>query len=314
MIGQWATLQHHIIPIHLHLTKDPRSDELEAFCDMMKSCTQNVHLVKDKDNTFDIPAINLGNTITYQGIPQGDKLQPFLQLLSDIGNQDAPMDSQYQLPSEKIPGLLTLFVANQCPYCTVIFKDLSQLALANELIHLTVIDGLFFSELAEKNQVQSVPTLIVSEGMRWVGQFRLKEIMDYLVDRDPIHLSMSSLENIILQGKAIELAEIMIDRQQVFPAIIDLLTHPFFSIRLGAMTIMETIAESHRLIALPIIPSLVDRFDKTTDVIKGDLIYILGEIANKEYVAFIENSKANHENPDIKEACDEAIEKILSHQ
>ena len=65
-------------------------------------------------------------------------------------------------------------------------EDLAPLALASDLVTLTVIDGLLFPEMAEPNGVKSAPTLLLDDRVRWSGRTPLSEILDVMLNQDPL--------------------------------------------------------------------------------------------------------------------------------
>ena len=106
------------------------------------------------------------------------------------------------------------------------------------------------------------------------------------------------------------LVEMFQNSSQIYPAFIDLLTHPIWSTRLGAMVVMETLIESNADLAASIQHLIWERFENVPDTIKGDLLYIIGELRlkeNKMKVMTIANSEYSQE---VKEAANEALSKM----
>jgi hypothetical protein len=68
--------------------------------------------------------------------------------------------------------------------------------------------------------------LILEDRFRWAGSIQITEIIDVMANRDASMLGPVSLEMMITQGKAGELAEMMLAKEQIFPAFYAVLTHP----------------------------------------------------------------------------------------
>ena len=97
----------------------------------------------------------------------------------------------------------------------------------------------------------------------------------------------------------------------VFPALVDLLVHPKWPVRLGAMVTMETIAAEKPALAQKMVARLWDRFDAADEKVKGDILYLVGEIDTGDSIERIQdilNRKTDYD-AEIIEAAEEALEK-----
>ena len=124
---------------------------------------------------------------------------PFLDALLRVPEKPLPADSdiEAQVKNLKTPCLLKLFIAPECPFCPRMVQDLAPLASINDLVKLTIIDGLLFQEMAAPLDVKSAPTLLLDDRMRWTGRTSLLEIVDVMVNQDPSHLSAASIEGLL---------------------------------------------------------------------------------------------------------------------
>jgi hypothetical protein len=164
---------------------------------------------------------------------------------------------------------------------------------------------------ARTDRIQSVPTLVLDAQFRWTGTVNIQEVLEAMIHRDPSRLEADTLINMIAEGNAGLLSKMMIDKNMLFPALLDLLVHPKWPVRLGAMVTLETIAAEKPALALQMVKPLWDRFDAADEKVKGDLLYLVGEIDNGGSVARIQdvlNRKAEYD-AEIIEAAEEALEK-----
>jgi hypothetical protein len=180
----------------------------------------------------------------------------------------------------------------------------------NRNIRLTVIDALHFADLAEKNNIQSVPTLILEDHFRWTGSLQINEILDVIKDRDPSMLGPVSLEMMLKEGKAGELAAMMLTKAHIFPAFYEVLAHPKWPVRLGAMVVMEELIESNLGLAAQIIEPLWGRFHKVDNRVKGDLLYLFGQLNRAECVPLLQAILDGDYDSEVQEAAREALDKI----
>jgi hypothetical protein len=245
-------------------------------------------------------------------VPAGHELQPFLEALIAFGSDsmNSAESAQTLLKKEILPATLTLFIAPQCTFCPAVVRQLSPLPLLDDKIRLTIIDGTLFPEIAEPHKIQAVPTLLLDEQFRWTGSVPLEEIINTINSRDPASLGAESLENIIKDGQASHLAAMMMDGKKIFPAFYDLLIHPKWPVRLGAMVVMEEIADQNPALASEVIDFLWDRFHQLPDQIKGDILYMFGEIKDRRAVSWLEEVLGGEYDEEVKEAAKEALEKF----
>ena len=132
-------------------------------------------------------------------------------------------------------------------------------------------------------------------------------------DQDPSALSAASLEMMIQDGNAGQLARMMIDEDKIFQAFYEVLTHFSLSVRLGAMVAMEELIEEKPDLAALTIAPLLERFDGVSETVQGDILYVLGELGHPDVKERLESVLKGDFSADVKEAADEAIAKIKNH-
>ncbi len=289
-----------------------QSDPIVQFCDYLSQQVPKISVKKESGDADEFPAIHIHDGLSYQAVPTGTEIAPFIEALQMTAADTAQVDQDIalQLESIDLPTHLVLYVAAQCSFCPQAVRQLLPLLVANRHIHLTVIDAMSFPELAEKDKLQSVPTLILEDQFRWTGTFLTNEIVEIMAKRDPSALGPLSLEMMLKEGDAGRLTEMMLKKAQIFPAFYDLLLHPKWPVRLGAMVVMEELIEKNPDLAAQTIPSLWQQFDAVDDRVKGDLVYILGQIAPLETKPLLESILEGDYEEEVKEAAREAIEQL----
>jgi hypothetical protein len=205
-----------------------------------------------------------------------------------------------------------IYISPQCKFCPEAVRQLLPLLTLNSNIRLTVIDAMYFPELAEMENIQSVPTLILEDHFRWSGSFQINEIVDVMKNRDPSMLGPVSLEMMLKEGKAGALAAMMLEKVQIFPAFYEVLAHPKWPVRLGAMVVMEELVENNLDLATQILKPLWERFHKVDDRVKGDLLYLFGQLKRTEILPQLQAILNGDYDPEVLEAAQEALDKIKS--
>ena len=254
----------------------------------------------------------IGSGLRYQAVPDGHELQPFLEALAAASSKPAAIDESAKalLERDRLPATLTLFIAPQCTFCPAVVRQLMPLPLIDDKIQLIIIDGTLFPEIAEPHKIQAVPTLLLDELFRWTGSVPLEEIINTINSRDPASLGAASLENILKEGQASHLAAMMMDDKKIFPAFYELLIHDKWSLRLGAMVVMEEIADLNPILASEVIDFLWNQFHQLPDQIKGDILYMFGEIGDRRAELWLNEVLTGEYDAEVKEAAREALGKM----
>ena len=313
--NQFALLNKSLskeIQIELIQTDHVKSPAMRQFCDELVQRVPKIRVKNELGDPDEIPAIQVHNGLRYQAIPAGTEVGPFIEALQlkDMGTAQVEGTTAARLAEIDLPTHLVIYVSPQCKFCPGALHQLLPLLTLNPNMRLTVIDALHFPELAENDSIQSVPTLILEDQFRWTGTFQLNEIIEMVVNRDPSVLGPASLEMMLKEGKAGPLAEMMLKKAEIFPAFYELLIHAKWPVRLGAMVVMEEIIEKNPDLAIQTIKPLWQRFDKVDNQVKGDLVYILGQIAPKETTPLLASILKGEYEAEVKEAARDALEQL----
>lgn len=295
-------------------TDHQKSHAIQEFCDKLVQLVPKIRVKKEEGDSGQAPAIRIHDGLQYQAVPAGTEVVPFIEAIQMLESGKARIDASVNAFLTKIdlPTNLVIYVSPQCKFCPEAVRKLLPVITICRHIQLTVIDAMHFSELAAQDNIQSVPTLILEGQFRWTGEFELNEIVEMMANRDPSVLGPVSLEMMLKEGKAGKLSEMMLDKGEIFPAFYEVLTHPKWPVRLGAMVVMDELIENNHDLAVQTLELLWERFYQVDDRVKGDLLYIFGQIAQKEMVPRLEAIRNGDYDAEIIEAAQEALEKISS--
>jgi len=311
-IGAWLADHSSGIELELITDKSPQAESMSIFCEQLAELDTGIKIKKrTPDSDAEKPAILVGGRLKYQAVPLGPELNPFLDALA---GQSDPAGSapggENPLDALTIPAHLQVYIAPQCPHCPQTVAQLLPLVHANDNISISIIDGTLFTDMADGEQIKAVPTVILDTDFRWTGSVDMTELTDTIINRDPVKLGPLTLRSFIDDGRASDLARMMIKAQTVFPALIDLITHDLWSIRLGAMVAAEEIAWEDRPLAGTMIPALEKRFAEVNETVQGDILHVIGETGNSTDVPFLESVVAKVASAELREAARDAIESI----
>lgn len=311
-IRRWGRGLDGDITLRYATTGHAMDESFTFFVDQMADLAPRVRVKKDGDAMISLPTLFVGNHLGFQALPLGRELEPFLAVLGDgsaFTDRITP-DNRQRLLKLQAPALVKVYITPHCPFCPATVSTLLGLAACSDQVRVTVIDGELFVDAAQKDRVSAAPTVILDDQLRWTGSVDAGELVTLMLDRDPAGLGPDALRGMIEDGNAEGVARMMAERGIIFPAFIDLLTHPRWSVRLGAMVSFETLAESDPGVAGEVVKPLVAVFADVDDGVKGDLIHVLGESGNRAALTFLATVVSGDYDGEVQAAAEEAIEKL----
>ena len=318
-ITRWDKNRNGQQSLRLRKREHKAAEELDAFCREFSSLAPSVHITPfEEEKPFSghrgLPGLVLKDNLIYSAIPLERELPPFLEGLDTICSRTPvpPPDIREVLEQIPAPCDLVLYIARQCPHCPGVVQTLLPLAVFSDKVRLTVIDGSLFPEAAQKDRVMSAPCLLLGEEFRWTGAVPALEIINMMVRQDPAKLGMESLRGIIEEGNAQWITDQMVKAHTIFPSFVKLLLHDAWSVRLGAMVIVESLGENHPGLAKKICPLLMDAFSGKDIPVQGDILYALGQAGGRNEKEWIASRLNALDHPDLKEAAEDALEDIDS--
>ena len=310
-IMDWdQSLKNHI-KIKLITTEHVETNQFINFTKKFTETASKLTVDSEKSEN-DLPCFLLKKNIKYSALPLSKELEPFLEALSHINNDEVKLAEPIlqRLDKINIPVNLKLYIALECPHCPNVVRTIIPMAMICENLHLQIIDGTLFPETAQKDGVMSAPCLILDDDFRWTGEVTAQEIIEIITNRDPSQLSATSLKNILEQGDASWIARQMMEKGEIFTGFIKLLLHETWSVRLGAMVIVEELAGTDPKLAAKLCPELIALFDKKEIPVQGDILYVLGEAGNSETKKWINNKIGTFEHQDLIDAANDALEAL----
>jgi hypothetical protein len=310
LIRTWDQTTGKQVKIELITTGHAEDNQFVNFTRHLVNMTSKL-AIEFKKGDKGLPGFLLKENITFCALPLEKELNPFLEALSQINNRPVLSDQVKQhLDKIDIPVRLTLYIALQCPHCPNVVRTVIPLALYCKNIHLSIIDGSLFIETAQKDAVMSAPCLILDNDFRWTGNVAALEIVKMIASRDPSQLSDETLKTILEQGDAAWIAREMRKKKKIFDGFVKLLIHETWSVRLGAMVVVEELATSDPRLAAGLCPVLIKAFDGKDIPVQGDILYALGEAGTTETKKWIEKKLPEFEHQDLIDAATDALDSL----
>ena len=311
-IRKWAEKMDHDVTLRYATADHPMDDTVKAFANQLAELAPRVQLKKDGDALVSLPALFVGPHTIYQALPLNRELEPFLTVLGNRGAFAGQLskDVRDQLDRLEVPAITKVYITPHCPFCPTVVSLLLGMAAASDRVRLSIIDGELFPDVAEKDRVSAAPTIILDDQFRWTGSVDANELVTMMLSRDPAGLGADALQGLIEDGDAEGVAQMMVDHGTLFPAFFKLLAHPRWSVRLGAMVVFETLAEMDPRLAAQVVDPAMSCFGDVDDMVKGDLLHVMGESGNPAALPFLKTVASDAEDEEVRDAAFEAIEKL----
>ena len=292
-------------------TDNEPGKRMEMFCDRIQANLPSVTVKKELGEAGAPPAIFIPPNLRFEAVPEGKLLELFL--ISAAGN--VPVDetaagiSAADIENRiKIPGVVRIYVSPSCPHCPEALSRLLYMAgCTPDMIDLHIIDAMLFADAAAAENVKSVPTTVLDGHFRWTGVVPISEIVDVMENRDPRELSSETLKKIVAEGDAEGLANLMITYKTIIPGFLDLLAHPRWPTRLGAMVAFEYLAEQAPELARQALDAMWSRFSDVDDAVKGDIIHLFGVLNDNRLSGRLESVINGEYTEAIKETAREVM-------
>jgi hypothetical protein len=290
-------------------TEHPEQKKFESFARQWQEISAAISW-RQSSQPAALPGFFLKNNILYSALPLERELLPFLKGLDSLEKPHPAGDIQKTLDNIEAPCRLTLYIALQCPHCPGMVERLIPLAAACEKIYLHIIDGSLFPDKAQEDKVMSVPCLILNDDTRWTGAVAEEEIVDMIVNKESMDLDTKALKTILEDGRAEWITQRMLTSNRLFKGFSGLLLHETWSVRLGAMVVVEALAEKAPALCSDLEKILIEVFSTKDIPVQGDILYALGEIGTPDTRDWIAAQQEALSHEDLKDAAKDAIQSI----
>ena len=277
--------------------------------------------IKEEDLP-DYPALKVTDKeektqIYYMAIPEGLERQPFLNALKAISKRESFLnkDEVERIKTIKNPVEIKIFITPFCPFCPSVVDKANQIAIAQNLIKVFIIDATLFPELSQKYKVTASPTVVINEDFVLVGNEAREELSSFVEKAGETVYDKEVLKNLLKQAQAERVIELCEKDEKCLHTLIELLKAPELFTRIGVMYVLEEMAERGKIKSKEkILSHLIETLKTVKDERdKGDILYLLGLIGTSEIISEIEKA-IKDEPPLIKEIAYEAIERIKQRE
>ncbi|MEJ5365201.1 MAG: hypothetical protein WHS86_08880 [Desulfosoma sp.] len=332
-VRAWAAHVQGKIPLVLETTRDRRSGVLQTFAQELTAVAPQIVLDLLFRENDDPPAFFPGHGWIWHAAPTGAELRPFLEILDIHGERSAssrkPADAQEADSRKTVPNLrvspqlaslletiqspreLAVFTTPQCPHCAHMLLELAPIPFVAPYLVIRVFDATLFPERAHAAGIRSVPTVLFGDDFRWTGRVDIQHIFEVVCRGEHTALSAAAAIRVLKEGKAHELARLMLASPTMWNDFTAVLSHPDWSVRLGALVVLEELAEKDPAKAGAYLPVLWEKMEALPTPVQGDVLYATGIVGDAlwkdKVVQWMETRK---DDPDLREVAEETLKKL----
>lgn len=172
-------------PIELVASLDDgaKSQEMLGLLTDIESLSDKVSLRQDGSAalrpSFTVGAAGESARITFAGIPMGHEFTSLVLALLQSGGHPPKVE---QAVIDQIKGLdsplnVEIFISLSCHNCPDVVQAFNLMAVLNDKVSATMIDGALFQAVVEERQVMAVPTVYVNGEHFGQGRMTIEEIL-----------------------------------------------------------------------------------------------------------------------------------------
>ena len=288
-------------------TDHPENTRFKKFIEAFASLSDRIRVEVRESAGEDLPAIIVGGQVYYHAIPDKTEFSPFMDAIS-LSAKDRP---SIVFPNG---ADLKVIVMPGCIYCPNAVRNAVGFAFSNNGVQVSIIDGMMFQPAIAKFDIKSAPTTIINDQVFLTGVIPENDLIRWVRNTNEKRFSIDDFVTMIKEGNAHKLAGMMIDDGIIYPDFLSLLRDDQWSLRLGAMVVLEDIHEKKPSLIKTVIKEIEqDLFDNDLRN-RCDAAFLIGNIGGKDSIPVLESAMAARKEEAFLESLEEAISLIRNRE
>lgn len=122
--------------------------------------------------------------INFHGTPAGYEFTSLIEAINDMGGDNLSLSEDIIEDLKEIdqPVDIKVFITHGCPYCPGAVRNAHMFSLVNDNIRGSMIDANYFDEISRKNNVSSVPHIVINDQVSFTGNIPPKKFLNKIKD------------------------------------------------------------------------------------------------------------------------------------
>jgi glutaredoxin len=250
------------------------------------------------------------SSVHYHFVPEGPEVAVFREFLWETASQADSESTDSPEPAHPGPPReMLLFVSTHCPNCPRAVRTVQALTrrLPNLAAHL--FEAMLHTELAAKHTIQSVPTLLIDQELRYVGGLEEEKLYSLLSAGDPDSFLHEKIRKQIKEGgSALEAAEWIAGGGDPSFLAKDLGASTFEE-RIALLLALEEALETDPRCLDRMVAPLLPHLEAENASVRGDIADLLGKIGDRKALPAV-RKLLEDPDPNVVEAAQEAVETL----
>jgi len=180
-----------------------------------------------------------------------------------------------------------------------------RLAAANPVVSVTIADVYHVRDLADEFAVRSVPATIINREIVLMGLVTEEQVAALIAGRGTLAYEKEGMRSMIKLG-LMSRAAASIRNSRGGEAILSLFQEGDFSMRMGALLVLEEVLGQDADSMRRMVPQLIEMLSHEDYRIRGDSADLLGKIGDQRAIAHLDRLR-NDRHPEVVEAAVEGI-------
>lgn len=185
----YVELLENNIVITYDVGEDDKSKDLESFLTEIQSFSNKIQLEKGNLNrtpSFSLGSVDSKSRIEFAAIPLGHEFATFVLALLQVGGRTPKLDETIINRIKKIntPLNFVTYISLSCHICPDVVQALNAMAVLNENITSTMVDGGIFEQEVNDLGIMAVPTVYLNGEMFESGRLSVEDILNMIMGED----------------------------------------------------------------------------------------------------------------------------------
>lgn len=175
--------------LKLSLGKDPLSEELKSYMEVMAELTEKITVeVQKNPEEKDLPCVRVclqdgtDTGLAFHGVPGGHE---FTSFILGLYNASGPGQTIDQMITDRIEAIdretdMQIMVSLSCTMCPELVTSAQKIAAVNPKVRAEIYDVNHFPEMKEKYQVMSVPCLVINNEKPVFGKKNIVQLLEMI--------------------------------------------------------------------------------------------------------------------------------------
>jgi thiol-disulfide isomerase/thioredoxin len=287
-----------------------QSKEFEEFARNISDLSDKIEVVFGQ-RELPYPGIILKKgeqeNIVYHAIPTKHEFEPFIKTIVGLSRGEANLSEKNLDKIKGIESELITFVAQLCPHCAKVVEKVNAMAIANPKIESRIVDAILFSDIAQKYEIMSTPTVLINGKIKLVGALQEDELVEWLI-KSSTDYKLDYFVKLLGDGR-IEEVEAMVASHEDIEVLVEILKRSEVMARIGAVLLLERLFKKNPELVKSAKQKIREMLHNSDSNVKQDVAMVLGKIGDSSDIPFLERLLED-EDEEVKEAASEAIEEI----